>query len=103
MITASHNPKQDNGYKLYWSNACQIIGPHDKAIQKAMQGLEGPCIEDWFARIDSMFEHPCFHPVPETVRIQYFEAVQNRILRALYVDLLCMLCANCFYRSPSKL
>jgi len=32
MITASHNPKQDNGYKLYWDNGCQIIEPHDQKI-----------------------------------------------------------------------
>ncbi|KAI8145427.1 hypothetical protein BJV82DRAFT_643703 [Fennellomyces sp. T-0311] len=32
MITASHNPKQDNGYKVYWENACQIIPPHDQGI-----------------------------------------------------------------------
>jgi phosphomannomutase len=32
MITASHNPKQDNGYKVYWENACQIIPPHDAGI-----------------------------------------------------------------------
>ncbi|KAI9357205.1 hypothetical protein BD770DRAFT_322263 [Pilaira anomala] len=32
MITASHNPKDDNGYKVYWENACQIIPPHDEGI-----------------------------------------------------------------------
>ncbi|KAK4701303.1 phosphoglucomutase, partial [Phenoliferia sp. Uapishka_3] len=32
MITASHNPKDDNGYKLYWSNHVQIIPPHDSLI-----------------------------------------------------------------------
>ncbi|KAI0688766.1 hypothetical protein BC835DRAFT_1371457 [Cytidiella melzeri] len=32
MITASHNPKQDNGYKVYWENAVQIISPHDSGI-----------------------------------------------------------------------
>ena len=32
MVTASHNPKEDDGYKLYWSNGCQIIPPHDANI-----------------------------------------------------------------------
>ncbi|KIM58711.1 hypothetical protein SCLCIDRAFT_127650 [Scleroderma citrinum Foug A] len=41
MITASHNPKDDNGYKVYWENAVQIIGPHDVGIQEAiLQNLE---------------------------------------------------------------
>lgn len=37
MITASHNPKLDNGYKVYYSNGCQIIPPHDSAIAKSIE------------------------------------------------------------------
>lgn len=32
VITASHNPKEYNGYKVYWSDGGQIIPPHDKGI-----------------------------------------------------------------------
>ncbi|KAL5533276.1 hypothetical protein ACEPAF_5052 [Sanghuangporus sanghuang] len=37
MITASHNPKADNGYKVYWENAVQIISPHDVGIAKSIE------------------------------------------------------------------
>lgn len=36
MITASHNPARDNGYKVYWSNGCQIIPPHDAGIAESI-------------------------------------------------------------------
>lgn len=32
VITASHNPKEYNGYKAYWSDGGQVVPPHDKNI-----------------------------------------------------------------------
>ena len=32
MLTASHNPKEYNGYKAYWSDGCQLTAPHDTAV-----------------------------------------------------------------------
>ncbi|MEO1655458.1 MAG: phospho-sugar mutase, partial [Bacteroidota bacterium] len=32
VITASHNPKEYNGYKAYWDDGAQVVPPHDKNI-----------------------------------------------------------------------
>lgn len=40
MVTASHNPPEYNGYKVYWGNGAQIIPPHDSGIAKAIDAVE---------------------------------------------------------------
>jgi phosphomannomutase len=39
MITASHNPATDNGYKVYWENGAQLLPPHDRAIAQEMSRI----------------------------------------------------------------
>ena len=40
MVTASHNPPEYNGYKVYWGNGAQIIPPHDGGIAQAIDQVE---------------------------------------------------------------
>lgn len=47
MVTASHNPKTDNGYKVYWENGAQIIPPHDEGISKAIEESLQPREGSW--------------------------------------------------------
>ncbi|VDP02909.1 unnamed protein product [Soboliphyme baturini] len=47
MVTASHNPKKDNGYKVFWSDAAQIINPHDMKITQAILDELEPRPENW--------------------------------------------------------
>lgn len=37
MVTASHNPKEYNGYKAYWSDGSQVTSPHDVNIIKEVE------------------------------------------------------------------
>ena len=39
VVTASHNPKEYNGYKVYWEDGGQIINPHDKNIIDEVQKI----------------------------------------------------------------
>jgi len=39
VITASHNPKEYNGYKAYWSDGGQLVPPHDKNVIKEVDKI----------------------------------------------------------------
>jgi len=40
VVTASHNPKEYNGYKVYWEDGGQIVPPHDKNIIAEVQSIK---------------------------------------------------------------
>ena len=39
VVTASHNPKEYNGYKVYWEDGGQVVSPHDKNIIAEVQKI----------------------------------------------------------------
>lgn len=39
VITASHNPKEYNGYKVYWNDGAQVTPPHDKNITEEVNAV----------------------------------------------------------------
>lgn len=45
MVTASHNPAKDNGYKVYYGNGCQIIPPHDVGIAATIEQNLSPWLD----------------------------------------------------------
>lgn len=42
VITASHNPKEYNGYKAYWNDGAQVVAPHDKNIIEEVSKITSP-------------------------------------------------------------
>ncbi len=72
MVTASHNPKQDNGFKLYWGNGSQIIPPHDSGIAQAISENLRP----WQAfDTQGVESHPLAEDVTERVAEAYFSSI----------------------------
>jgi phosphomannomutase len=74
MVTASHNPPEYNGYKVYWGNGAQIVPPHDKGIAAAIARVE-PANE--VARLSPAEARArgLWRDVPEPLGQAYLEAV----------------------------
>lgn len=74
MVTASHNPPEYNGYKVYWSNGAQIVPPHDGGIAKAIDAVGSaksvPLMDEATARSKGLWKD-----VPASVERQYLDAI----------------------------
>lgn len=40
VLTASHNPPEYNGYKVYWADGAQVVAPRDKGIITEVNAVE---------------------------------------------------------------
>jgi phosphomannomutase len=77
MITASHNPAADNGYKLYLSDGAQIVPPADTDIEAAIAAV-GPLADIALAPLDS----PLITRHGDAVMQAYLDAVMAELGQA---------------------
>lgn len=86
VVTASHNPPADNGYKVYGSRASQIVSPTDIAIQEGIDEAPGaneiPRVENPFAGGSDLIAR-----VPENILDCYWEEVASTRSRTSGSDL----------------
>jgi phosphomannomutase len=76
MVTASHNPKEDNGFKVYWSNGSQIIPPHDEGIAASIMAN----LEPWTTYDTSetaVVSHANFHDATAAIATAYFLGIKS--------------------------
>jgi len=69
MITASHNPSEYNGYKVYWSDGAQVVPPHDKGIIAEVNQISSE------EEIKTTSDQSLIHEVSSDVDEAYFKAL----------------------------
>lgn len=83
MVTASHNPKEDNGYKVYWTNSAQIISPHDRNIQASILQHLVPLESSW--DLSALVSSSVRDPYDEMTKL-YFEQLSANVPRSFVTD-----------------
>ncbi len=71
MITASHNPAEYNGYKVFWKDGAQVVSPHDRAIIDEVSRVTKP--ED--VKLAEL-ESPQIKMVGEELDLDYLNAIR---------------------------
>lgn len=56
VVTASHNPKEYNGYKAYWEDGGQLVSPHDKNVIAEVEKITDPSLVNFNAN-ESLIEY----------------------------------------------
>jgi phosphoglucomutase len=73
VITASHNPKEYNGYKAYWQGGAQLVPPHDKNVITEVNAIGG------FENIKFQADPSKIKTIGKEVEDAYYEEV-NRLI-----------------------
>jgi phosphoglucomutase len=70
VITASHNPKEYNGYKAYWADGSQVVAPHDKNIVAEVNAIS-TVADIKFKGNDALLHH-----LDESIDTAYLKTIQ---------------------------
>lgn len=73
VLTASHNPKEYNGYKVYWNDGGQLVPPHDKAIIEEVRQVQ-------LAEVITSNDNAFVTMIGEEVDRAYLDQVQQQSL-----------------------
>lgn len=78
-ITASHNPPEYNGYKVYWEDGAQVTPPHDKGIMDCVNALDDYGSLKTMSKEEAM-EKGLYVSIGEEIDRGYIEALKSLVL-----------------------
>jgi phosphoglucomutase len=73
VVTASHNPKEYNGYKAYWNDGAQVVPPHDKNIITEVKIISS------FEQVKFQANPARIHSIGPDVEAAYYQEVKKII------------------------
>ena len=74
VVTASHNPKEYNGYKVYWDDGGQLVPPHDGNVIKEVKKITNPELINWTA------DQSLIQMVDQEIDEKYLAAIESLCL-----------------------
>ena len=85
VVTASHNPPEYNGYKVYWEDGAQIVEPTDKEIIKEVNDIND------FNKIKTMdkqtaIEQGLYNTIGEEIDKKYIEELKKLVVNQKAID-----------------
>ncbi len=83
-ITASHNPAEYNGYKVYWEDGAQITPPHDENIMAAVKSLD--VTEAKTMDKEEAIQAGLYVQIGKEVDDQYIEALKKQVKNQDAID-----------------
>lgn len=75
ILTASHNPKEYNGYKAYWNDGAQVLAPHDKGIIDEVNKVSAEDIKGLSTVLDAA--NPLIEIIGEEIDKVYLEKIKT--------------------------
>ena len=78
VITASHNPSHDNGFKAYFADGGQLVPPHDKEIVKLYTGISLSEIIPWLTEDKLTKKNPTI--LPNLDDMAYLAALEDAVI-----------------------